>query len=271
MATDPLGVIVLSSDLGELERRYAMLCAFGFEVTEFLDPDDVIEHFSELRRDEADYALLVTDIQVGRQRAFRVADIFCEMTGNAPVIFIYDGPQNFQSVIPAAQLAFLASPFTEQMLRQTIHKLLPAHALSGRPRALIVHHDQKRIAHWSALLRAHGVDTEEMGATEASVTDHDRRRPFDLLVIDSGIHRQLGNTSSFRAVHEDTAIVVAHDAVDLDIQLRSAAGRRMIVMPSEVPDDVFIDAVSSLIPLVNPQPGSDLMEQLRQTVEAERR
>jgi len=126
MATDALRAIVLSSAPDELCRRSAMLCAVGFDVAEFSEPDDVIGLFSELSRDEADYTLLLTDIQVGRQRAFRVADIFCEMTGNAPVIFIYDGPQNFQSVIPAAQLAFLAYPFTKQMLMQTIHELLPA-------------------------------------------------------------------------------------------------------------------------------------------------
>ena len=140
--------------------------------------------------------------------------------------------------------------------------------LSDRSRALIVHREQKRVAHWSALLRAHDVDTEEMEAAEAYVIDHDRRRPFDLLVIDSGIHKWLENTSSFRAAHEDAAILVAYDAADPDIRFQFAAEKRMVLMPSEASDDAFIDAVGSFIKRVNPPPGSGLMEQLRRRCEA---
>jgi DNA-binding NtrC family response regulator len=125
MAFDALSAMVVSADQGELTRRAAILRRFDYDVASFREGDAAITHLTEFTRDEVRYSLLVTDIVLGRERGFAVADIFWEMTGRAPVIFVYDGPPDRRTAIPQANTAFLSRPFSTAAFVETIYRLLP--------------------------------------------------------------------------------------------------------------------------------------------------
>jgi len=125
MAFDAFSAIVVSADPHELPRRAAILRRFDYDVTAFLEGDAAITHLTGFDRSEIPYSLLVTDMRAGLERGFAIADIFWEMTGCAPVIFVYDGPPGCFSVIPQANTAFLAHPFSSAAFIATIHRLLP--------------------------------------------------------------------------------------------------------------------------------------------------
>src|SRR5689334_2279771 len=125
MAFDAFSAIVVSADRAELTRRAAILRRFGYDVTGFLEGDAAITYLTGFDRSEVPYSLLVTDMQVGLERGFGVADIFSEMTNCGPVIFVYDGPPDHQTAIPRAKIAFLAYPFSDAAFIQTVYHLLP--------------------------------------------------------------------------------------------------------------------------------------------------
>jgi len=125
MAFDAFSAIVVSADRAELTRRAAILRRFDYDVAEFHDGEEAITHLTGFDRSEVPYSLLVTDMRVGLERGFAVADIFWEMTGCAPVIFVYDGPPGCRTAIPQANTAFLARPFSDAAFAETIYRLLP--------------------------------------------------------------------------------------------------------------------------------------------------
>ena len=122
MAQDPKPILVVEDEPQVRTLLKAMLAESGFEVVAAKDGTSA---FRELRKRAGDFALVVTDVDMGRMDGIELAQSVRSEYPVVPILFVSGlpiAPSELEGVVPGAVL--LSKPFTAAVLVQAVQRLI---------------------------------------------------------------------------------------------------------------------------------------------------